>query len=327
MVSDRDAHYFNWCESRAFGPLTMADETRDFYTQLNGQVMKLVRTLPEPLQTDAMIFMMGYSGLEMGEGLDLFRNYYLPSWSTVYWTTVSPSATKSLTDEQYQQLLCAHAMAMHLHSLDDHLVDGDLAVSHLLLAIRSQGWLLMRMAIEDLVAHNQQQHEIARTLTEEYYASIEGDDPVDTLEEYCALFRGQMATWVVAPVLTAMKVSDNQKLWVDVRRAYQSFGIAWRLLDDVQDVKDDIGVGTRSAMYLALEADGRHLWDLASTDPGAMNRLVEGMVEESVAERVLARAVKELMFGASLAEEHGMDRLAEELRLLGKPLTGGLNGA
>ena len=78
VVSDRDAHYFNWCESRAFGPLTMADETRDFYTQLNGQVMKLVRTLPEPLQTDAMIFMMGYSGLEMGEGLDLFRNYYLP---------------------------------------------------------------------------------------------------------------------------------------------------------------------------------------------------------------------------------------------------------
>ena len=299
------------------------EEAADLYRQLNGQVMKLVRTLPEPLQTDAMLFMMRYAGIDMGEGLDLFRNYYVPSWTTMYWTMNAPSVSAELAEEELQQLLCAHAMAMHLHSLDDHLVDGDLAVSHLLLALRSQGWLLLRMSLEDATAGDQEQHEISRTLTEEYYAAITENAATDTLDEYCALFRGQMATWTVAPVLTAMKVSENRKVWVDVRSAYESFGIAWRLLDDVQDVEEDINSGARTAMYLVLDEEGRHLWDLASTDDWAMDRLVNTMIEGAVAETVLARAVKELMLAESLADAHGMDGLADEFRLLAGPLVGG----
>ena len=322
-MSEKSSHYFNWCKNRKFGTVAPPEEAGDLYRQLNGQVMKLVRTLPEPLQTDAMLFMMRYAGIDMGEGLDLFRNYYVPAWTTMYWTMNAPSASVELPEEELQLLLCAHAMAMHLHSLDDHLVDGDLAVSHLLLALRSQGWLLLRMSLEDATAGDQEQHEMARTLTEEYYATITGDDATDTLDEYCALFRGQMATWTVVPVLTAMKVSENRKVWVDVRSAYESFGIAWRLLDDVQDVEDDINSGARTAMYLALGEEGRHLWDLASTDDRAMDRLVNTMIEEAVAETVLARAVKELMMAESLAGGHGMDGLAGEFWLLAEPLVGG----
>jgi hypothetical protein len=48
----------------------------------------------------------------------------------------------------------AQSMAMFLHSLDDHLVDGQVSVTPLTLFLRSQAWTIMTRAFCNLADEN-----------------------------------------------------------------------------------------------------------------------------------------------------------------------------
>ena len=124
-----------------------------------------------------------------------------------------------------------HTMAMFLHAFDDHLTDGQLSVTHLNLLMRSQSWMIMSQAYERLAKGVKNGADIVRAFIDDYYSSIAISDD-RSLDGYCAIFRKQMATTLVVPVLLARKICQDEEFSRAIQSAYSSFGIAWRLLDD-----------------------------------------------------------------------------------------------
>lgn len=146
--------------------------TADFYCRLNQQVTGLCRSLSPCMRVGAIMFLMEYMHINVGDTLDYFKQYYPPSWSIVHWLANVHNKLVMISDDYVDSLLGCQAMAMLLHSLDDHLVDGDVPLSHMTLLIRSQAWLRMNECINRFCAGVQDGIETARGLIDDYYVGI-----------------------------------------------------------------------------------------------------------------------------------------------------------
>ncbi len=308
-----------------FGNILLCSAEEELYREFNSQIMKLVRSLPRSMQTNAMLFTMEYTGISMGQPLDFFRRYYAPAWSVLHCIGESPMAVLTFSGDARERGVCAHAMAMFLHSLDDHLHDGQIPSSHLMLLIRSQAWFCMRQALADFARTVPDGPVLAEGLLDTYYTGITaGEDPL-SLDEYCERFRQQMATWLIVPVLTALGVSRNGELASGVRAAYESFGIAWRLLDDLQDLGKDMLSDERSAVYVALPAEDRTHWNAVKSSAGKDRKrlirlIANGIRDAAIIENIRLRIGIELDNAAGIAEKFEMHRLASEYRDLAAPI-------
>jgi hypothetical protein len=261
---------FSRCASIDFGSICPAPGEKEFYGRLNEAVVELVRSLPRSMQAGAMLFVMGYAGLRLGDTLDFFRNYYPPIWSCLFWLA-KEGDDNYVPPELAAQGVRAHAMAMMLHSLDDHLADGEVPVSHLALLLRSQAWRLLHESLAPLAAAVPAGGDTAAELLDDYYSGITASTQPGSLDDYCALFEKQMATGLIVPLLLA-RAAGGQSLLRNgleegVRASLVRFGTAWRLLDDVRDLKDDMAAGRRTGVYWALPVEDRRIWDFRGSEP------------------------------------------------------------
>ncbi|HOD16538.1 MAG TPA: class 1 isoprenoid biosynthesis enzyme [Spirochaetota bacterium] len=307
-----------------FGDVPIGD-TGDFYRRLNDRISALCRSLPRSAQTAALTFLMEYVHINVGEKLDFFKYYYRPAWSVLYWLTAQRHDRRIVSDEEIDAMLDGQAIAMLLHSLDDHLVDGEVPMSHVTLLLRGQAWHRMNEGFNRFCSGITGGIEIARELIGDYYSGITDKEAPASLDAYCGLFRKQMATWVIMPVLAAMKTGGNAKYVSGLRGAYESFGIAWRLLDDIQDLEADMEKGERSAVYACLNDDGRRLWDLLAEKNGdaaavTSEKICAIIQQECIVERIADRIVVELERAAELSTGVGLVGLAEEFRVLARPV-------
>lgn len=312
--------------SIAFGTVEFSAHERDFFGRLNGQVMKLCRSLPRSMQAGALQFLMDYTRTRVGEPLEFYRDYFPPSWSVLFHLYAMQAPGRAIGRTEKESILTFHAMAMFLHSLDDHLNDGDIPASHLSLLLRSQAWVLMMESLRFL-AKDDREKALAEDLVDLYFRSVTASGVPGTLDEYCGAFRGQMGTWLVAPVLLARKVLMKEAAVNALRSAYESFGIAWRLLDDVNDLAEDMERGARTAVYLLLPEEGRKLWDdlqgrssSSQARVSAREDLLRLVLERRVLHEAACRISGELEGAASLACSCGLAGLAAEFRALGSPL-------
>ena len=146
-----------------------------------------------------------------------------------------------------------------------------------------------------------------------------------SLDSYCDLFRKQMAIGMIAPILLSMKMTGISDFTRDIEIAYGSFGIAWRLLDDVRDIADDIEKGAHSAIYLCLSEEVRTRWNndtirrLAAAKDST-NAILNHIREYRLIGKINARICAELETAASIVEAHNMTGLAREFRCLAHPL-------
>ncbi|MFH0997211.1 MAG: hypothetical protein V1844_17205 [Pseudomonadota bacterium] len=297
-----------------------------FYRRFSNEILSLCRDLPKSLQTDAMLFLMQYSGLNPGDKLDFFANYYPPVWSILYWLNCEYTLTaKRLTKGDVANAVTAQSMAMLLHSLDDHLIDGQVSVSQLTLLLRSQAWTIMNRAFCNLVEGVPAGVKTVQRFIDEYYASFQEPKELKALDTYCDLFRRQMAIGMVAPILLSMKRTCISDFTRDMEIAYGSFGIAWRLLDDIRDIDDDIKKRSHSSIYLCLPEKLRTHWNnnafrsreaAKDSTKAIFNHILEHSIIDNIKERICA----ELESAASLVEAHNMTGLAREFRCLAHPL-------
>lgn len=319
---------FTRCAAVDFGMITSCTGRDEFYRRLNSAVTDLVRTLPRSMQTEAMLFVMAYAGLRVGDELDFFRNYYSPIWSCLWWIV-------QLKDTQFPDTLMdagvrAHALAMMLHSLDDHLSDGEVPSSPLTLLVRSQAWLLMRRSIEQLEEAVPAGSALAAGLIDDYYSGITGEDEVGDLRGYCSKFEKQMATGLIVPSLLARMIENRggvqSQLEERVRASLVRFGIAWRLLDDIRDLEEDMRFSRKTGVYFALPTEGRELWDgkapvSKGSEPQKRFAMLAGMIHEmKIIDVLVGKIVDELLQAISHAEEAGLHGFAEEYRALLRPL-------
>ncbi|MBP7737509.1 MAG: class 1 isoprenoid biosynthesis enzyme [Spirochaetes bacterium] len=324
------------CSTVSFGPIDIGDaagfyrpidigDAAGFYRRLNSHMTALCRSLPETMQTKAMMFLMEYGRIAVGESLDFFKHYYAPSWSALYWTVAAPGACGAISEQDLDDALRCQAMAMSLHSFDDHLVEGGVAASHLTLLVRSQAWRFMKDAIGRFCDGLPGGSAIAAGLINDYYCAITEGEASKDLDGYCDLFRKQMATWVVMPVLCARKSGKGEEFITALRGSYESFGIAWRLLDDIQDLEDDMADGAHSAVYVCLDDRGHALWNEKGQDTGKgaekrSERICAMVSEGKIIESIAGRIVAELDKAAALADGIGLRGLGDEYRVLAGPV-------
>ncbi len=320
------------CTSLDFGKTSPDESCAAFHALLNGAVTDLVRSLPRSTQSSAMIFAMGYAGLHLGDPLDFFRNYYSPIWSSIP-HMIKKEGNTILPEGFTGHAAGAHAMAMLLHSLDDHLNDGEVPAGHLTLLIRSQAWKLLHDHLATLCASIPGGAETAAELLDAYYSGITRKDQPVGLDEYLEIFRKQMATGLIVPLLIA-RLAGGSGLEDGVRASLESFGIAWRILDDIRDLEQDRASGTTSAVSLCLPEEGRLLWGepVGSEPPGKPGDIRPGLEREramamevilrdsGIIDTLVQRIIVEMGNAAAHAETAGLPGLASEFRLLVGPL-------
>jgi hypothetical protein len=310
-----------------FGEARISGSERLFYRRFNDRIVSLCRSLPDSAQTDAILFLMRYCGIVPHEGLDFFRHYYPPAWSILYWLCHKKGgpAPGRLSKGDVSNAVTAHSMALFLHSLDDHLLDGQIPVSLLTLLLRSQAWRSMDEAFRNLGAGVAGGMRTAEAYTDGYCTATEGSREPDSLDSYCDLFRKQMGIGMVAPVLVCMKTARPSGFTRDIGTAYGSFGVAWRLLDDIRDLEADIRKGLPSALYFCLPRRMRASWKNAIPEgktpcPDSTNEILDYIREHGLIGRIKERVCAELTSAASTVETHHMRGLASEFRSLARPL-------
>jgi hypothetical protein len=325
-MKGRIRDFLLYCKKMDFGKGALMKTESTFYRRFSNEIVSLCKSLPQSIQTDSMLFLMQYSGLNLGDELDFFANYYPPAWSVLYWLShdsIFPS--KRLKGGDVTNAVTAHSMAMFLHSLDDHLTDRQVPVSPLTLLLRSQAWTIMNRAFFNLAKGVPAGERTVGSFIDDYYSSMQDSKGAKSIDSYCHLFRRQMALWMIAPILLSMKMTGISDFTRDIQFAYGSFGIAWRLLDDIRDIGDDIENGSHSALYLCLPERVRTHWNNNSIRSRAAtkdstNAIVNHILEHSLIDKVKERICVQLETAASIVEAHNITGLAREFRCLAHPL-------
>jgi hypothetical protein len=307
-----------------FGGVPLAAAEITFRNALNREMMDFLRSLPESVHTDAVILLMEHFGTPFFPAFNYFQNYFAPSWSILYWLEQVASEGRPKTHLP-PHAPRAHAMALFLHPLDDHLNDGQLPTTHLSLLLRSQAWWRMNTALERLTVDVPQGSEIVADLTNAYYASIGASPAVATLDGYCAHFRKQMATWMIVPALLARRITPDESFGLDLQTAYGAFGTAWRLMDDLQDKEVDLAAGGHSAVYYLLPQAVRGLWDQGpdGRSPARVQKIRKAIRQRGIVEALQKRILRELAIAATRLDAIQLGGLARELRCMGAPLADG----
>ena len=308
-----------------FGAVPLSASEQLFRHAMNQEMMALLRSLPDAVHTDAALLLMAHFKTPFFPEFNYFQNYFAPSWSILYWLEQSRPNSRFSWDAFRHHALRAHAMALFLHPLDDHLNDGQLSTTHLSLLLRSQAWLWMNAALKPLAAAIPDGEAIVKTLINDYYASMDAPPAVDTLDGYCAHFRKQMATWMIVPRLLAAGIAADTSLGQAVQSAYGAFGTAWRLMDDLQDMDADLAGGCHSAVYYMLPAPARNIWNRPPDrdSAGRMGSLREAIRKGGIAEALKAKIAGELISSATTMASIQLAGLAHELHCLAAPLIEG----
>lgn len=309
-----------YCQHIDFGQCALSENQSVFYRRFNNELVSLSRSMPQSAQTDAMLFLMSYSGLNPGDELDFFANYYAPIWSMLYWLSNYDSvSTKQLNDDDLATAISAQSMAMFLHALDDHLVDNQVPVSPLTVMLRTQAWMIMTRSLYNLSGGLPAGDRVVQSFIDDYYSSSQDSEKCNSFDCYCDLFRMRMAILMIAPILLSMKVTDTEAFTRDVEIAYGSFGIAWRLLDDIRDIDEDMKKGAESSIYLCLPENLKTHWKGMSfrnrTNAAVAKKVILAYLFEcNIIREIEKRICAELEAAAAIVEGHKITGLAREFR-------------
>ena len=329
-MKGRIADLRSFCSLVDFGAVNLTREEEAFRGELNREMLSLCEYLPKSMRTKAALFLLESLQTSFADGLNFVNYFYAPAWSILFWLRRSCPDGRKLGPEYVKDAKTGHTMAMFLHAFDDHLTDGQLPITHLALLMRSQSWMIMNQAFERLARGVEKGPAMVCDFVDDYYSSIVNSDGIKSLDRYCKFFKKQMATWLIAPILLARRISADEEFSRSIQSAYCSFGIAWRLLDDLQDIEKDLIKGTHSSLYACLPGDIRKRWDRvkeekANRKGGSSGRVLNYILASGVIDKIRERICRELESAASRADSCHLAGFADELHCLLKPLRNGQN--
>jgi hypothetical protein len=312
-------------KSLSFGEVILSKTEKNIYWTLNSNFISLCRTLPDYMQNPAMIFLLDYFSIKVSEPVDFMYYYYKPLWTIIPRIMESPMRVRELTSIESEAALLGEAMSLFLHSLDDHLNDGEIPSSHLMLLLRSQAWLLFNKAITGF-EYEKDEHDIAHLFINDYYTGICTEKEPSGLDEYCNRFRKEMSTMNIFPLLSAKKITGSTNFTEKIKNAIESFGIAWRILDDLQDTEEDITARRHTALYHSLPENIKNLWDAPQNNASENSKtdireeIYLELKRGRIAEELIKRIIRELDEAQKTVEALGMYGMAEQYREIGAPV-------
>ncbi|TGK08596.1 hypothetical protein EHO60_14670 [Leptospira fletcheri] len=237
-----------------FGNFEESREEAEFHKLLNEAVLNLCYELPPAIRSETLHFLYKYSDSTTDSGFDYFKKYYSPCYTILYW--INENAQSLDWDDPLLELLIqSHSSALLLYSLDDHLVDQSLKTTHSLLQLRTQTWERYSQAGRLFAKEIHGGISVRDDFVDRYFNSVRDDSYMETLEAYLDRFRLRMATCSLQPYLLARSFMTREQA-ESVLKMYEAFGIAWRLLNDYQDLEKDLENDTFSSMtYFLSNAD------------------------------------------------------------------------
>jgi hypothetical protein len=324
-VEDNIKSLVHRCSTIEFGRITLSDGETKFYDGLNNEIILIIKSLPEPAQTPTLLELMNHLGLSVREAVDFFKGFYTPAWSILYWLFVSFSGGRRLSAADLKNIRTVHATAMLLHLIDDHLNDREMAATHLALLLRSQLWMFMNHALDNLAEGIDGGAAIAQGFIDDYYSSIMKSGEVDSLDAYCDLFKKQMGTGFIAPVLMTKKMTADDQVINAVQAAYGAFGTAWRLLDDIQDIPLDMQTNRKSSVYICLPENSRVHWNqngrsTALTKSDHTKHIIDCIFDNKIIGRIINKIYCELDSAVSISDAFKIRGFSNELLYLLEPL-------
>lgn len=227
--------------------------------RLGAALVALTDRLPDGPATDGRELLRVYAGTARPD--DFVRLFPVPVWSVLHWArgeAAEDAAGPGPGERTARQCLeQAHALSLLIHLLDDHLLDGQLKVDVLGLHLRSLAWQSMDRLARQAARAWVIPESLVTDHFDRYLRAVASPGPVRDLNHYREVFTAQAAIWLVAPRLLeeAGRAGPGPSGYV------RDFVVAWRLIDDVEDAAEDAAVGTRSALWWALDGRGRETWD------------------------------------------------------------------
>jgi hypothetical protein len=247
-----------------------------------------------------------------------YDKYYSPAWTVIpALASQAGEADRQLVDDA----LGMQAMAMFLHLIDDHLVDGDIPVTHLFLQLRTEAWTCFADALDRMTEGNPAAREAGTLLVERYFFNVHRPPSRNSLAEYESVFTGEAATWMIAPFLIADRAgysADRRQL---LRHMYEEFCLAWRVLDDLRDALADAVAGHRTAVHHLLTPSGKAAWNACRQAPHQGEVLLAAL-QAGGYEAAVRTIDRHLEHAEEAAAALGLGELAVQYRALARPLKG-----
>ena len=234
-----------------FGEVNLNPEVAALRLEFERRLSNVLALLPGPLWRECLGAVDGYGG----GGGKFYHLFYPPVWSFLYW--IPAVARRPIDPAMLSHATTAQALALFLHLWDDHLCDGQLPLDMARLQARCEAWrafIVAANALRDATAPGSRRVE---QQVELYLTATQRPGQAQDLEAYCERFLRQIAIWTLAPRLFGETSGQADALCATI----ESFSIAWRLLDDVQDIAADSAAGVRTAVWHLLDDAGRRCWD------------------------------------------------------------------
>lgn len=295
-----------------FPELHLSDSETEFLRAMNDVILEIPFRLPLSIQQDCSLFILKYSRSSLDGLFDFFKFYKSPIWTAVCYAT-------QRCNNKHICILAPRAISLSLfiHSLDDHLHDGEIPCTHLMLALRSELW---RWFLETLYAFSDDdgiRFEISHYI-DRYYSRI-GKNEYSGLDEYSKGFSDEMAIVTVVLYIVLSCSSVNKIQQNIIIEAYEKFGCAWRYLDDLQDYEKDIASGVKTYAYFLLDAAAKKIWNKVSeikdSDNGQERKEVISCIESSLFIDDAVNGINNLLNdAANSTKKSGLTDLAQEYK-------------
>lgn len=312
MERQVELNTYNPFAAVGFGPIQEAPRVARLRAELKQILIQMTHELPESLRAEAQHALFGFTDGEC------FRQLYAPIWSFLHWVpeAMGIKADAALTHSARQ----AHTMSLFLHIWDNELSEQPGPVNLTWLHVRTLAW--QRFASEsrllcELVGSDPR---LLETHANAYLGSLHQPRQPQNLEQYCQRIQQQVSLRTLVPRLLGTDAGGWRTATALVR-IIEHFSVAWRLLEDIQNIHVDLWKGTKSAVWIELNERGKRLWSACrfgshaytKPDAKAWEELAKNIRVSGCLKRLLGLIHFNLQSAASIAASHGWQGIVQEL--------------
>lgn len=307
-------------KSLTFGAVRLAAEHQPLRNWLNRRIPTFCDRMPAALRDSALLAVQAHvTRYRACHVAAFYDKYYPPAWTVIPFLAGSCGG---VAPSQVHDALSAQAAAMFLHLLDDHLTDGDIPIDNLFLQFRTEVWGEFREASGRLAGMDQEAKRTVESLVDLYFSRIHRPPDRPDLASYEEVFRGQAATWLIAPLLIAALAGYDTGQRRLIRSMYEEFCLAWRILDDLRDAIADAAADRPTAVFHLLPPEGRSVWHNMALDPsdGERSDALLGVLRSAAYPAAAQVIHTHLATAAHASDELDLAGLGGQYRALALPL-------
>jgi len=222
-----------------------SNEESSLYSELNLAMFKSIKQLPLSLQETVTLFLLEYSGIALSP------NEFFQKYPKAVWVILNDLINKyKYNDTIYKMSVQAQSMSLFIHSLDDHLCDGQIPLDLAKLHLRTTVWNVFEKTCGNLFSELRVEEDLYEENINIYFSSSFLES-VDSLDDYLNRSKRQSTLWQIVPLMLA--ASEHRQ---SVQFIIEQFIMAYRIIDDLEDWKADAIAGEKSSIYFAC-SDGQ----------------------------------------------------------------------